>query len=114
MPDLDWERIQESKEEHRVALAALPFDEKLQLLERLRDRAQAFQASASRMATNSAGGEATLHQSCVSNEQKSEANRATALMTIGILGIALIIALGALQGSGSETVAASGAPGSRT
>lgn len=42
MSDREWERIRRDKEEHRARLAALPFEEKLRILERLRRRTQAL------------------------------------------------------------------------
>jgi hypothetical protein len=42
----DWiTRLIESKRAHRAKLAALPFEEKIRLLEKLRMRALAIQAS---------------------------------------------------------------------
>jgi hypothetical protein len=38
MPDLDWERIRQGKDAYRDRMAALPFEEKMRLLERLRVR----------------------------------------------------------------------------
>jgi uncharacterized protein YaaQ len=38
MPEHDWERIRQAKDAYRDRMAALPFDEKLRLLERLRER----------------------------------------------------------------------------
>ncbi len=39
MPELNWDRVREGKDAYRDKLAELPFEEKLQLLERLRNRA---------------------------------------------------------------------------
>lgn len=38
MHESDWDRIRRAKDAHRDKLAALPFDAKLQILERLRER----------------------------------------------------------------------------
>jgi hypothetical protein len=40
MSKLDWDRIRENKDLHRAEVAARPFEEKLDLLERLRQRTQ--------------------------------------------------------------------------
>lgn len=39
MSEFDWDLIRQGKDLHRVRLAALPFAEKVQILERLRHRA---------------------------------------------------------------------------
>jgi hypothetical protein len=38
----DWDRIQREKELHRASSAALPFEEKLRILARLRERDRTF------------------------------------------------------------------------
>ena len=45
----DWERVREEKEAHRIKSAALPFEEKLRILERLRERDQSFRESRMRL-----------------------------------------------------------------
>ena len=42
MTSIDWNRIREEKELHRANSAALPFEEKLRILDRLRERDRAF------------------------------------------------------------------------
>lgn len=42
MTSIDWNRIREEKERYRADSAALPFEEKLRILDRLRERDKAF------------------------------------------------------------------------
>ena len=42
MTEVDWDHIRREKERYRQASAALSFDEKLQILERLRERGRAL------------------------------------------------------------------------
>ncbi|MHB1094742.1 MAG: hypothetical protein ACYC3F_01045 [Gemmatimonadaceae bacterium] len=44
MREPDWKRIREAKDAHRDRMAALPFDEKVKLLERMRERGLSFGA----------------------------------------------------------------------
>lgn len=58
MNESDWDRIRRAKDAHRDKLAALPFNEKLQVLERLRERTRTLNgppaSSAERQSTSNA------------------------------------------------------------
>lgn len=58
MNESDWDRIRRAKDAHRDKLAALPFNAKLQVLERLRERTLALNgppaSSAERQSTSNA------------------------------------------------------------
>lgn len=46
MSDSYWDRVRRDKDLHRATSAARPFEEKLRLLERMRERTQALRGSA--------------------------------------------------------------------
>lgn len=51
MPEFDWEHIRQGKDAYRDRMAALPFEQKLKLLERLRDRTLAVAGTLPSLAT---------------------------------------------------------------
>lgn len=53
MPEFDWSRIEREKNLHRDYLAALPTDERLRLIERLRDRGLEMKGGIGRISRDS-------------------------------------------------------------
>src|SRR5690349_13043603 len=82
MSKVDWQRVTAEKNAHRDKLAARPFNEKLLMLERLRERTQAIASG-----NLSAGGRVAASGAKPSQTQRVSTGAATAVAA-GFFGTA--------------------------
>lgn len=98
MSNSDWDRIRLAKEAHRAKLADLPFAQKLEILERLRERAYVLSG---RRGPASAAERQPTSQVNLSGEQSSTYQNATGAIRIGSLPANATMIVAAARGDDS-------------
>src|SRR5258708_787371 len=100
MTELDWERLRSEKDVHRGRLAARPFEQKLLVLERLRERTRAMRGSSRLITTMQLGSTSDVFVSLRSSEQW-----ASGAIRLGVFGAnsTLVGAAVSVQSSVSAT-----------
>jgi hypothetical protein len=93
MSDFDWEQIRRSKELHRAQAAARPFKEKLQILERMRERTREMRGDSRPPQDRSAG--SNLH---VFNASEMDRQSASGTVRLGIFGANVVLFAAATSG----------------
>lgn len=81
MPENNWDEIRRGKDAYRAKLAALPPDEKLTIIERLRDRAELIRGSASPASARQRELHANVHVIGMQDPQNVTGN-----IRLGVLG----------------------------
>jgi hypothetical protein len=102
MPELDWDRIRQGKDAYREKMAELPFEEKLLLLERLRERTLAFGGQVQHV--NRIRQEPTSNIRVVPAPAHLNANSPVGVVNLGFFGAAatLVSAMAPAQSSAAQ------------
>ena len=108
MPELDWDRIRKEKDAYRDSAASLPFEEKLQVMERLRDRALAMREHTGPAPRGHGEPASNIH--VVVPHPQRDAENVRSVMNLGLFGVTatLAAAMVSRQSVSASPVAATG------
>jgi len=92
MSELDWERVRQGKDAYRDRMAALPFHEKMRLLDRLRERTAAIAGPFPPANGNERTSKAIVHVSS-GRQPAAEAGLTFGVINLGVFGAPLVAAM---------------------
>jgi hypothetical protein len=105
MAELDWNGIQQRKDAHRDRMAALPFDQKMELLERLRVRTKAVADRSTAFSVGARASASTVQVSFGQHPVREAGMNTVGAINLGVFGMSATL-IAAMRPAPSSPAAA--------